>query len=151
MGECPRFAFRNVFCQDGGNVLDDQRCLEAGDDGAPVAGEKPDPLMACGQDEADMSGDGPDEPQVSDSSCSVWGRHLLWFYNLEVMSHGDWQGIKDRGNPSSRVPTSSTQAPNFRHVLSRSKERSENVTVVNTIHCWQFGIFLRFLPFNFDI
>ena len=69
-GECPvQFMFRNVYCQDGGEVLDDALCQEPDpEDGSPVAGEKPNVFKSC-QEEASEGTDELDEPQVTPSTA----------------------------------------------------------------------------------
>ena len=64
-GECPvQFMFRNVYCQDGGEVLDDALCQEPDpEDGSPMAGDKPNVFKSCQEGSSDGT-DELDEPQV---------------------------------------------------------------------------------------
>lgn len=64
-GECPAFKVRNVYCAEGKDMIDENDCTALGDDGNPVAGERPEAVEPC---EDEMSGDGADDdPQVRTS------------------------------------------------------------------------------------
>ena len=88
-GECPvQFMFRNVYCQDGGEVLDDALCQEPDpEDGSPVAGEKPNVFKSC-QEELSEGTDDLDEPQVSPTA----------FLDIE---HRWTRGVVEGGAPPS--------------------------------------------------